>query len=30
MSCLGCLGHFMQETLAQVATACCVPKKAVW
>jgi len=26
----GCLSHFMPETLAQVATACCVPKKAVW
>jgi len=26
---VGCLGHFMPETLAQVATACCVPKKTV-
>ena len=26
---IGCLGHFMPETLAQVATACCVPKKTV-
>ena len=27
---IGCLGHFMPETLAQVATACCVLKKTVW
>ena len=26
---IGCLGHFMPETLAQVATACCVSKKTV-
>ena len=26
---IGCLGHFMSETLTQVATACCVPKKTV-
>ena len=26
---IGCLGHFMPETLAQVATACCVLKKTV-
>ena len=26
---IGCLGHFMPETLAQVATACCVAKKTV-
>ena len=26
---IGCLGHFMLETLAQVATACCVSKKTV-
>ena len=26
---IGCLGHFMPETLAHVATACCVLKKTV-
>ena len=26
---IGCLGHFMPETLAQVATACCVSKITV-
>ena len=26
---IGCLGCFMPETLAQVATACCVSKKTV-
>ena len=26
---IGCLGQFMPETLAQVATACCVSKKTV-
>ena len=26
---IGCLGHFMPETLAQVNTACCVSKKTV-
>jgi len=26
---VGCLGHFMPETLVQVASACCVPKKTV-
>ena len=26
---IGCLGHFIPETLAQVATACCVSKKTV-
>jgi len=26
---VGCLGHFMPETLTQVATACCVSKKAL-
>ena len=26
---IGCLGHFLSETIAQVATACEVPKKTV-
>ena len=26
---IGCLGHFMPETLAQVATASCVSKETV-
>ena len=26
---IGCLGHFMPKTLAQVTTACCVSKKTV-
>jgi len=26
---IGCLGHFMPETITQVATACCISKRII-